>query len=220
MEKNNIWSEDAWNSSKDIVEKIKKHKFIQKLINGSLYENIFREYISQDIMYCEIFNLNMKILSEKINIEDYNNKLLGYSKSKTSIIMREQYQKSFNLPPNDIKNKTCEKYTSLISDSVNNHSIQEGLASMLACYWVYFEIGNYIHENQDKNNKNNKYQSWIDNYGNPNYGKKVNDYKNICDYYANLEPDKKEKMKKIFIQCVQYEYDFFNEVYELKSKDS
>ena len=43
---------------------------------------------------------------------------------------------------------------------------------MLACYWVYFEIGNYIHENQDKNNKNNKYQSWIDNYGNPNYGKR------------------------------------------------
>ena len=40
MENNNIWSEDAWNSSKDIVEKIKSHKFIQKLIDGSLDENI------------------------------------------------------------------------------------------------------------------------------------------------------------------------------------
>ena len=220
MANNIIWSEDAWNSSKDIFEKIKNHKFIQKLIDGSLDENIFKEYISQDIIYCEIFNLNMKKLSEKLNIEDYKNKLLGYSQSKTSVIMREQFKKSFNLQPNEIKNKSCEKYTSLISDSVNNHSIQEGLSSMLACYWVYFELGNYIHKNQDKDNKNNKYQTWIDNYGNPNYGKKVNDYKNICDYYANLVPNKKEEMKKIFIQCVQYEYDFFNEAYELNSKDN
>ena len=212
MEKKILWSEDCWENSKDIVEKIKKHIFMQQLIDGRLDENIFKEYISQDIMYCEIFNSNMKTLSEKLDVEEYKNKLLEFSKSKSSIIMREQYQNSFKLPPSVIKNKICEKYTSLISDSVQNHSIQEGLSSMLACYWVYFEVGKYIHENQQKNN--NKYQSWIDNYRNPNYGKKVNCYKNICDYYANLDPDKKEKMKKIFIQCVQYEYDFFNEAYE------
>ena len=220
MEINILWSEDAWNNSKDIVEKIKKHNFIQKLIDGSLDEDIFKEYISQDIIYCEIFNSKMKKLSEKLDKEDYKNKLLGYSQSKSSIIMREQYQKFFNLSPSGDKKEICEKYTSLISDLVDNHSIQEGLSSMLACYWVYFEIGNYIHENQDKNNKNNKYQSWIDNYGNPNYGKKVNDYKNICDYYANLVPNKKEEMKKIFIQCVQYEYEFFNEAYESKRKNN
>ena len=214
MEKNLLWSEDSWESSKNIVEKIKKHEFIQKLIDGSLNENIFKDYISQDIMYCDLFNLKMKQLSEKLDIEEYKNKLLEFSQSKSSVYMREFYQKSFNLPPTSIKNKTCEKYTYLISDSVDNHSIQEGLASMLACYWVYFEVGNYIHDNQLKDNKNNKYQSWIDNYGNPNYGKKVNYYKSICDYYANLAPEKKDKMKKIFIQCVQYEYDFFNEVYE------
>ena len=44
--------------------------------------------------------------------------------------------------------------------------------------------------------------------------KEVECYKNICDYYANLDPSKKENMKNIFLQCVQYEYDFFNEVYE------
>lgn len=219
MEKNLdlLWSEDAWDASKHIVEKIKKHQFIQKLIDGTLDENIFREYISQDIMYCDIFNSKMKKLSEKIDNDEYKKNLFEFSQSKSSILMREQYQKCFNLPPTVIKNKICEKYTFLISDSVENHSIQEGLASMLACYWVYFEVGNYIHNNQH-NNKENKYQSWIDNYGNPNYGKKVNCYKNICDYYANLAPDKKSEMKKIFIQCVQFEYEFFNEVYESNFK--
>lgn len=159
----------------------------------------------------------MKKLSEKINNDEYKKNLFEFSQSKSSILMREQYQKCFNLPPTVIKNKICEKYTFLISDSVENHSIQEGLASMLACYWVYFEVGNYIHKNQH-NNKENKYQFWIDNYGNPNYGKKVNCYKNICDYYANLAPDKKSEMKKIFIQCVQFEYEFFNEVYESNFK--
>ena len=28
MKKNTLWSEDSWESSKDIVEKIKKHDFI------------------------------------------------------------------------------------------------------------------------------------------------------------------------------------------------
>ena len=218
MEKKLLWSEEVWDESKDIVEKIKQHKFIQKLMDGTLDENIFKEYISQDIMYCDMFNSYMKKLSEKLEIQEYKNKLEEFSKSKSSIIMRELYQKNYNLPPGIIKNKVNEKYTSLIADSVDNHSVQEGLSSMLACYWIYFDVGNYIHDNQPKNIKENKYQYWIDNYGNPNYGKKVDCYKSICDYYANLNPDKKEEMKKIFIQCAQYEYEFFNEVYESKLK--
>lgn len=47
MDKNldSLWSEDAWDASKHIVEKIKKHQFIQKLIDGTLDENIFLENI-------------------------------------------------------------------------------------------------------------------------------------------------------------------------------
>ena len=186
-------------------------------MEGILNENIFKEYIIQDIMYCDIFNSCMKKLSEKIDIEEYNNKLLEFSKSKSSISMREFYKNKYGLIPDTKKNNVNGKYTSLIIDSVENKSIQEGLSSMLACYWVYFDVGNYIHDNQIKN-KDNKYQNWIDNYGNPNYGKKVECYKNICDYYANLDPSKKESMKNIFLQCAQYEYDFFNEVYETISK--
>ena len=217
MDKSISWSEEVWNESNSVVEKIKNHKFIQELMEGILNENIFKEYIIQDIMYCDIFNSCMKKLSEKIDIEEYNNKLLEFSKSKSSISMREFYKNKYGLIPDTKKNNVNGKYTSLIIDSVENKSIQEGLSSMLACYWVYFDIGNYIHDNQIKN-KDNKYQNWIDNYGNPNYGKKVECYKNICDYYANLDPSKKESMKNIFLQCVQYEYDFFNEVYETISK--
>ena len=120
MEKNldSLWSEDAWDASKHIVEKIKKHQFIQKLIDGTLDENIFREYISQDIMYCDIFNSKMKKLSEKIDNDEYKKNLFEFSQSKSSILMREQYQKCFNLPPTVIKNKICEKYTFLISDQL------------------------------------------------------------------------------------------------------
>ena len=217
MDKSISWSEEVWNESNSVVEKIKNHKFIQELMEGILNENIFKEYIIQDIMYCDIFNSCMKKLSEKIDIEEYNNKLLEFSKSKSSISMREFYKNKYGLIPDTKKNNVNGKYTSLIIDSVENKSIQEGLSSMLACYWVYFDVGNYIHDNQIKN-KDNKYQNWIDNYGNPNYGKKVESYKNICDYYANLNPDKKDNMKKIFIQCVQYEYDFFDEVYQAFSK--
>jgi thiaminase/transcriptional activator TenA len=213
MDKSISWSEEVWNESNSVVEKIKNHKFIQELMEGVLNENIFKEYIIQDIMYCDIFNSCMKKLSEKIDIEEYNNKLLEFSKSKSSISMREFYKNKYGLIPDTKKNNVNGKYTSLIIDSVENKSIQEGLSSMLACYWVYFDVGNYIHDNQIKN-KDNKYQNWIDNYGNPNYGKKVECYKNICDYYANLDPSKKESMKNIFLQCAQYEYDFFNEVYE------
>ena len=217
MDKSISWSEEVWNESNSVVEKIKNHQFIQELMEGILNENIFKEYIIQDIMYCDIFNSCMKKLSEKIDIEEYNNKLLEFSKSKSSISMREFYKNKYGLIPDTKKNNVNGKYTSLIIDSVENKSIQEGLSSMLACYWVYFDVGNQIHDNQIKN-KDNKYQNWIDNYGNPNYGKKVECYKNICDYYANLDPSKKESMKNIFLQCAQYEYDFFNEVYETISK--
>ena len=198
MDKKISWSEEAWNESKSIVEKIKHHNFIQQMMEGTLNEDIFKEYILQDIMYCDIFNSCMKNLGEKLDVEEYKNKLIEFSQSKSSIAMREMYKNKYGLIPNIPKNKTCGKYTNLILECVNKFSIQEGLASMLACYWVYFDVGNYIHEKQ-KTNDNNIYQNWINNYGNPNYGKKVESYKNICDYYSNLNPDKIDKMKKIFI---------------------
>lgn len=213
----NLWSKIVWNDSKYIVEAIKNHNFIQEMMKGTLNPNIFKEYILQDIMYCEVFNTYMKKLGEKLDVKEYKDKLIEFSQSKSSIIMREQYKNSFGEVPIRQKNKTCENYTKLISDSINNLSIQEGLASMLACYWIYYEIGNYIRDNQIKTD-NNIYQNWINNYGNPNYGKKVECYKNICDYYADLNNNKKENMGKIFLQCAKYEYDLFDECYKLYSK--
>ena len=217
MDKNILWSENVWNNIRNIVDRIKKHNFIQQMIEGNLDTNIFKEYILQDIMYCELFNSCMKKLGEKLDIDEYKKKLFEFSQSKSSTIMREQYKNDFGEISNIQKNKTCEKYTKLILDSVDSCSIQEGLASMLACYWIYYEVGIFIRDNQIKK-ENNKYQNWINNYGNPNYGKKVECYKNIYDYYANLNPEKKENMTKIFIQCAQYEYDFFDEPFETKKK--
>ena len=55
------WMEE----SKNIFEGIENHKFIQELIDGSLDEKIFKDYISQYIIYCDIFNAIMKNNREK-----------------------------------------------------------------------------------------------------------------------------------------------------------
>ena len=92
MNKKISWSEDVWNETKSIVEKIKHCNFIQQMMEGTLNENIFKEYILQDIMYCDIFNSCMKYLGEKLDVEEYKNKLLEFSQSKSSIAMREMYK--------------------------------------------------------------------------------------------------------------------------------
>ncbi len=218
MEKNGEWSKDAWESAKDIIEKIKNHKFIQKVIDGSLDENIFKRYVSQDILYCDIYESNLEKLSKKIDKEEYQAIIYKNSQVKFGDLQRKQY-KDLNLPSEVTKSKITEKYTSYVTDLVENHSVQEGLASMLPCYWVYYDLGIYINENKDKNeNKKNKYQDWIDTYSNPEFAEDFENYKKICDYYANLDPDKKEKMTEIFVQCCQNEYDFFNEPCEFVSK--
>ena len=87
-----------------------------------------------------------KIIGKKLDKEEYKNQLIEFSKSKSSVLTRDQYQICYNISHDNIKNKICEKYTSFIEDCVNNHSIQEGLSSMFACYWIYFYIGNYIYD--------------------------------------------------------------------------
>ena len=49
------------------------------MMEGTLNENIFKEYILQDIMYCDIFNSCIKKLGEKLDVEDYKNKLIEFS---------------------------------------------------------------------------------------------------------------------------------------------
>src|SRR5512136_3298550 len=59
------FTESLWVSIEDIYNKIRRHPFIQGLIDGSLDEEAFRFYVIQDALYLRDYARGLALLGTK-----------------------------------------------------------------------------------------------------------------------------------------------------------
>ena len=183
-------------------------------MDGTLPLESFGKYIGQDIFYCEEYSISLKILSERFkdHSEDYEKTFDTFSNKCTALIpiLQEEYIKKFNLKEEKKKSKICENYINFEREYSKNKSLEEGLASLLACFWVYDEIGRYMYANQIQGK--NIYKIWMDDYAN-GPSKSLEKYLKICNDIAEKNPNYDEKMIQTYRMAVQFEYDFWDDCF-------
>ena len=214
IKKKELWSIRARREVNDIIEKIKDLPFIKGMMDGTLPLESFGKYIGQDIFYCEEYSISLKILSERFkdHSEDYEKTFDTFSNKCTALIpiLQEEYIKKFNLKEEKKKSKICENYINFEREYSKNKSLEEGLASLLACFWVYDEIGRYMYANQIQGK--NIYKIWMDDYAN-GPSKSLEKYLKICNDIAEKNPNYDEKMIQTYRMAVQFEYDFWDDCF-------
>lgn len=214
LKNNERWTDRARKNVNDIIENIKNLPFIQGMMNGTLQLESFGKYIGQDIFYCEEYSISLKILSERFkdHSEDYEKTFDTFSNKCTALIpiLQEEYIKKFNLKEEKKKSKICENYINFEREYSKNKSLEEGLASLLACFWVYDEIGRYMYANQIQGK--NIYKIWMDDYAN-GPSKSLEKYLKICNDIAEKNPNYDEKMIQTYRMAVQFEYDFWDDCF-------
>ena len=210
-----LWSTKARREVSDIIEKIKQLPFIKGMMDGTLSLKSFGKYIGQDIFYCEEYSKSLKILSQRLRkysdeyekiFDNFSNKCLPLIE-----ILKEEYVKKFKLKEEKEKSEICKKYIDFERENVEKNSIEEGLSSLLACFWVYDEIGIYMYNNQIKGE--NIYKIWMDDYSN-GPSKSLSEYLKICNEFAEKNSDIGDKMIKTYRKAVQFEYDFWEDAWE------
>ena len=113
-------------------------------------------------------------------------------------------------------------YTSWMLGICSAEDFAYGVASLLACFWVYQYMGEVMLKERQRQRdagtykENEVYDKWIDMYGGEEFEKEVVDYKTIAETCAEgLDEQGKKKMEDIFVRGCVLEYMFWTSSLEL-----
>ncbi|MFV0345177.1 MAG: TenA family protein [Bacteroidales bacterium] len=209
------WSEQAWKSCEKIFEKIIKQPFIQELMDGSLPREKFLFYQNQDAFYLAEYGRILAAIASRLDSDDWRDAFLSFSKDTLLVekVLHQSYLKD------DFKNTEPSLsnmlYTGYLWSRLAGASLNECLAAVLPCFWVYKEVGDYIIATRKTND--NPYQAWIDTYGSEDFAAAVDKAIMICDSYANDSSEEMQKrMTKAFETTFKMEWLFWQSAYEME----
>lgn len=210
----------AWNKSSSIYEAIISHPFNQELMRGKLDKDKFACYIEQDVLYLQDFARCHAIMASKVPLE-YVRSFLRYSDftfAAEQEVVHQFFKESFGFKESGLVTPATISYTSYMLKSCLNDSLEIGMATLLPCFWIYREVGNYIAKHADKTNP---YYRWIETYTSEGFSDTVDEAISIFDTLAkNTTEDVRQKMLDAFYKSACLEWHFWNDAYKMQAFDN
>jgi thiaminase/transcriptional activator TenA len=106
-------------------------------------------------------------------------------------------------------------YTSYLLATVIGGSYAEGVAVVLPCYWIYWEVGKEL---QRRGSSDPRYQRWIDLYGSEEFGDVVREVLAVTDELGPyLAPPERDRLHRHFRTSSRYEWMFWDMAYRMES---
>ena len=99
-------------------------------------------------------------------------------------------------------------YTSYLLATVHGGSYAEGVAAVLPCYWIYWEVGKELVK---RGSPDPRYQRWIDTYGGDEFGAVVQEVLDATDRLADaVGALERDQMFQSFGTTARYEWMFWD----------
>ncbi|MCZ6632436.1 MAG: thiaminase II [bacterium] len=205
---------ELWSHITEIYAEILAHPFIRGLTDGSLDRGAFKFYIVQDALYLREYARALSICAAKAP-EEQDIAMFNEHASGAIEVERELHRtflKSFRMSQKAVNTTpmapTNRAYTSYLLSVVYGRPFYEGLAAVLPCYWIYWEVGKALIR---KGTPDTLYQRWIDTYGGEAFGQIVRAVLNLTDrVVADLNPGAREAMVEHFVTTSRYEWMFWD----------
>lgn len=203
--------------TKEIWTKSKEHPFIQELVAGTLSEEIFRYYLIQDTYYLHHFaRAHQEIIDRSDNQKVIDNQRFckeGLGASELAI--REGFFKELKLTKEELVTTpvapTAYHYVSHIHRQFVDGTISSALASLLPCYWLYYEIGTTF---VAKKSPVPIYQDFLETYHSDEFKQVLDELLAIVDELAQAATVAERKMmEEAFVRSSYYELNFWEMSY-------
>lgn len=203
-----------WKEIEDIYPKIIGLPFIQELMKGTLDQDRFIFYVQQDSLYLLDYSKVLAIIAAKSDKTERISQFLKFA--EYSIIVEEEMHKrlmeQYSIKLDYQKSPTCFAYTNFLLAVAALRSIEEAIASILPCFWIYEEVGSYIYSQASENNP---YHDWVNEYASEEFKEATNEALIITDEIADQANNiSREKMKEVFILSTKMEYFFWESAYK------
>lgn len=193
------YTDELWAAIEPIYSKTLDHPFLKGLADGTLPREKFDFYLRQDALYLGIFGQALNELASKAPREEWSVTLSQHAID----CLKERMQ-----APADRMAPVNYAYSNHLLAAVHRKSFAEGLAALLPCYWIYWEVGKEL---KKRGSKNPDYQRWIDQYADPSYEKTVAVVIRMMNAEAaRLTPEQRQSAREQFILSARYEYLFWD----------
>lgn len=205
-----------WAESQDVFDAILAHPFVTGLASGELDLDRFGGYVVQDVHYLRRYAQALRVLAARAP-DDTAAAMFG-THAANAIAVEQALHTGFLTELADLgvhqtgaATPTTLAYTSYLLATVHSGSFAEGLAAVLPCYWVYWEVGKVL---LDRSSPNPLYARWISTYGGEEFGQIVCDVLALVDRVgAEASPVERARMREHYRTGTRYEWMFWDAAY-------
>lgn len=203
--------------SENLINQIHNHPFNQELRNGSLPTAKFIFYLQQDALYLADYSRALSLtaarLGETSHLQQFSRFALNAIHAE--IDLHHQFLNHWKMDETKSEpSPACFMYVNYLLKTASLASVEEAVASLLPCFFIYNEVGKKM---QACPVENNPYQAWIDLYSSEDFETSVQFAVGITTELAEKASSfVQDKMIKAFIRATSLEWSFWQSAYLLE----
>ncbi len=212
---------ELWESIIPIYRAILGHPFLEGLADGSLPEESFRFYVTQDSLYLRDYSRCLGAAAVKAPEDRWREMFLAHARNALVVerLLHEGFFAAWGMSPEAVRMApmapTNLAYSSYLARVAHFGSFEELMGAVLPCYWIYWEVGKDL---ETRGSSNPLYQRWIDTYASEEFATAVQEVLAAMDEAAtDMSPSRREQIRGHFVTASRYEWMFWDAAYRLEA---
>ncbi|MCX7788043.1 MAG: thiaminase II [Spirochaetes bacterium] len=210
-------AQDFWESIRDLYTAIIQHPFNRELAQGTLSRDRFLYYLQQDALYLLDYGKALSILAARSETPERRRDFIRFASGIFTVEegMHQIYFTEYGVKdPIQTKSPACFAYTNFLLATVSLRSYEEGVASILPCFWVYREVGLSIYRGMVKPNP---YERWIETYAGNEFGEATERAIEVLEEtLLSASEGTRNRMLQAFLTSTRLEWLFWDSAYRLE----
>ena len=199
-----------------LMTKIHNLPFNKELANGLLPKETFIFYLEQDALYLTEYAKALSLIAARLGNNQHIKTFMEFS---LGAIQAEQelhsiYFTSYQVNPTTKQTPACFAYTNYLLKMAALASVEEAIAALLPCPWIYAEVGQYMVQTCVSGNP---YQEWIDIYASQEFADSTTKMINVLNQLTNnVNQNHIDKILAAFIYSTKLEWLFWHSAYHIE----
>ncbi|KIA76924.1 hypothetical protein DB43_HD00500 [Parachlamydia acanthamoebae] len=207
------FTDHLWQQISPIYQKILSNPFCVELASGQLSQERFHFYIQQDAHYLMHYSRALALIAGRSHTPQMIDIFLNFALD--SIAAKRRLYNTF-LPegycdssPN--LSTACIVYPRYLIATATTASLEEAIASVVPCFWLYREVGHHVGSQMGDDNP---YLLWKSTYSSQKYSDDTDKLIAILDEIADKSSNSTlARIEDTFKDCSQFEWQFWNDAY-------
>jgi thiaminase/transcriptional activator TenA len=215
------FTDELWAANSDIYAAILAHPFLVGLTDGTLPEAAFAHYVVQDAIYLRDYARALAVVATRAPTAEA---MQMFARHAADAVSAELELHSALLPDLGITAQQAQSaepapanlaYTSYLLATTLGGTYAEGVAVVLPCYWIYWEVGKELLR---RGSPDRRFQRWIDTYAAQEFGDVVRAVLAEADKAgALISPAERAAAARHYRATSRYEWLFWDSAYRMET---